>query len=74
MALATERDDFEALTLTYLDVLYSVGMSLTRDPDEAQDLVQETRAHMDDKTVEARLERDVNLLKFDMMIQPASTT
>ena len=42
MALATERDDFEALTLTYLDVLYGVGMSLTHDPDEAQELVQET--------------------------------
>ena len=42
MAPASERDAFEALTLTYVETLYSVAMSLTRDPDEARDLVQET--------------------------------
>jgi RNA polymerase sigma-70 factor (ECF subfamily) len=42
MAPATERGAFEALTLTYVAVLYSVAMSLARDPDEARDLVQET--------------------------------
>lgn len=33
---------FEALTLTHFNTLYSVAVSLTRNADEARDLVQET--------------------------------
>jgi RNA polymerase sigma-70 factor, ECF subfamily len=36
------RQDFETLTLRYLDSLYNFGMVLTRQKDHAEDLVQET--------------------------------
>ena len=38
----TKQDAFEALALEHFDVLYQVALYLTRDPDEARDLVQET--------------------------------
>ena len=36
------QEEFEAVALEYFDVLYSTAMRLTRNPAEAQDLVQET--------------------------------
>ena len=36
------RQDFETLTLNYLDCLYSFALILTRERDRAEDLVQET--------------------------------
>ena len=36
------REAFEALTLTHFDTLYRAAVSMTRNPDEARDLVQET--------------------------------
>ncbi len=37
-----ERAEFEKLALEHLDAVYRVAMSLTKHPDEASDLVQET--------------------------------
>ncbi len=41
------REDFETLTLKYMDSLYYFALTLTRDKEYAEDLVQETylRAH-----------------------------
>ncbi len=36
------QEEFEAVALEYFDMLYSTAMRLTRNPHEAQDLVQET--------------------------------
>ena len=37
-----QRDDFEQLALEHLDAVYRMAIQLTRHPDEASDLVQET--------------------------------
>lgn len=37
-----ERDRFEELSLSHLDAVYRMALQLTRHPDEATDLVQET--------------------------------
>jgi RNA polymerase sigma-70 factor (ECF subfamily) len=37
-----ERQEFENLSLPHLDAIYRMAMQLTRHPDDAQDLVQET--------------------------------
>lgn len=39
-----ERERFSREAMTYLDHLYRVALHITRDPEEAQDLVQETYA------------------------------
>jgi RNA polymerase sigma-70 factor (ECF subfamily) len=36
------RDSFEAQTMPYLDSLYATGLRMTRDPRDAEDLVQDT--------------------------------
>ncbi len=36
------RKDFEELALQYMDSIYSVALRMTRDPTEAEDLVQDT--------------------------------
>ena len=38
----TKQDAFETGALAYFDALHNVAVYLTRDPDEARDLVQET--------------------------------
>lgn len=37
-----QRNEFESLSLEHLDAVYRMAMQLTRNPDEAADLVQET--------------------------------
>src|SRR5262245_56475043 len=39
---AVERQQFEKLALEHLDAVYRMAMQLSRHPDEAADLVQET--------------------------------
>src|SRR6185503_639983 len=36
------RDEFEAAALGHLDALYATGLRMTRDPRDAEDLVQDT--------------------------------
>ena len=38
----SRRDAFEVTALAHFDTVYNVAMSFTRNPAEAQDLVQET--------------------------------
>ncbi|HZS42538.1 MAG TPA: sigma-70 family RNA polymerase sigma factor [Polyangia bacterium] len=38
----TSRDGFESVALVHLDSLYATGLRMTRDPREAEDLVQDT--------------------------------
>jgi len=42
MDLDKQRDVFEAIVLPHLDALYGFALVLTRDPAEAEDLVQDT--------------------------------
>ncbi|MBK6684638.1 MAG: sigma-70 family RNA polymerase sigma factor [Deltaproteobacteria bacterium] len=39
---ATQRSEFEALTLEHMDALYGAALRLTRSPKDAEDLVQDT--------------------------------
>ena len=39
-----EREKFESLALEHLDAVYRMALQLTRDPDEAQELVQDVYA------------------------------
>ncbi len=41
-APGSRRDAFETIALGHFDTVYNVAMAFTRNPDEAQDLVQET--------------------------------
>lgn len=41
-ATSTDSDQFEQEALGYLDALYNTGLRLTRNPADAEDLVQET--------------------------------
>ena len=41
-APGSRRDAFETIALVHFDTVYKVAMALTRNRDEAQDLVQET--------------------------------
>ncbi|MEM0984010.1 MAG: sigma-70 family RNA polymerase sigma factor [Planctomycetota bacterium] len=48
-----ERNEFEKLALEHLDAVYRMAMHLTRNPDEASDLVQEVYVRaMRPKTIE----------------------
>lgn len=43
-AQAPESEDFEALALSFMDQLYAAALRMTRNPADAEDLVQETYA------------------------------
>lgn len=40
----TDEDDFSAAALDFLDPQYGAALRLTRNPDKAQELVQDTTA------------------------------
>jgi len=42
--MSVDLDDFEAEALSYMDQLYAAAMRMTRNPADAEDLVQETYA------------------------------
>ena len=42
--VGSRRETFETIALAHFDTVYRVAVVFTRNPDEAQDLVQETRS------------------------------